>query len=163
RIAPYLSLILSMTLRFIPEFAERFGQVYRAQKAAGYICEGKYFKRIRTVLRVFSTVVTWALERAVITADSMKSRGYGLKGRKAYSIYRFTKRDGICMIYILFCALYVVIGGISGAFGFWYYPAVSGSISGAYTVSLFVVYGMLAVMPIILRIMERQRFRYGDI
>lgn len=158
RLAPYLSLIISMTLRFVPEFAARFGQVYRAQMAAGYVCDGKYFKRTRTAIRVFSTVVTWALERAVVTADSMKSRGYGLKGRKAYSIYRFTRRDGICMIYILLCAGYVLAGAVCGAVSFTYYPAVSGNVTGIYTASVFVIYGLLIMIPMILRISERRKF-----
>ncbi len=162
RLAPYLSLLLSMTLRFVPEFAERFGQVYRAQKAAGYVCGGKYLKRTRTALRVFSTVVTWALERAVVTADSMKSRGYGLKGRKAYSIYRFKKRDGICMIYILLCTGYVLTGGIGGTISFTYYPAVSGNIAGTYTVSVYVIYELLVMIPVILRILERRKFTAAD-
>ncbi len=174
RFAPYLSLILSMTLRFVPEFAEKFGQVYRAQKAAGYGWNGKYFKKIRTAIRVFSTVVTWALERAVITADSMKSRGYGLKGRQSYSIYRFTKRDGICLVYLLLFGGYVLTGAVRGAVSFWYYPAVSGSMAGVYTVSVFVVYGLLVILPVFLRLGEKHRFAkiyrqmeterlYGDI
>ena len=34
--APVLSLILSMTLRFIPDISGQFGKVYRAQRASGY-------------------------------------------------------------------------------------------------------------------------------
>ena len=38
--APVLSLILSMTLRFIPDIAGQFGKVYRAQRASGYKPKG---------------------------------------------------------------------------------------------------------------------------
>ena len=74
RFAPYLSLVISMTLKFFPEFVARIRQVYQAQKCAGFIVEGRYFKRIRTGVRVISSATTWALERAVITGDSMRSR-----------------------------------------------------------------------------------------
>ncbi len=40
-----------------------------------------------------SILVTWALENAIDTADSMKDRGYVLPGRTAFSIYRFDRRD----------------------------------------------------------------------
>lgn len=90
--APVLSLILSMTLRFIPDIAGQFGKVYRAQRASGYKPKDSCFVRIRTGCHVFSAVVTWALERALVTADSMRSRGYGLPGRSAYSLYRFKKK-----------------------------------------------------------------------
>ena len=59
--APVLSLILSMTLRFIPDIAGQFGKVYRAQRASGYKPKGSYFVRIRTGCHVFSAVVTWLL------------------------------------------------------------------------------------------------------
>ena len=32
-------------------------------------------------------------ENAIETSDSMRSRGYGLKGRTAFSIYHFTRKD----------------------------------------------------------------------
>ena len=38
-------------------------------------------------------MVTWSLESAIDTADSMRSRGYGEPGRTAFSIYRFDDRD----------------------------------------------------------------------
>ena len=67
----------------------------------------KWFKKIRYALNMVSILVTWALENAIETADSMKSRGYGLRGRTAFSIYRFNRRDkllgtmlvGLCVIF----------------------------------------------------------------
>ena len=93
KLAPVLSLVLSMTLKFIPELTAQFGKVYRAQKASGYNINGRYFKSVRMGCHVLSSVVTWSLERALITADSMKARGYGLPGRTVYSLFRFRKRD----------------------------------------------------------------------
>ena len=55
------------------------------------VSNGKWFKKIRYALNMVSILVTWALENAIETADSMKSRGYGLRGRTAFSIYRFTE------------------------------------------------------------------------
>lgn len=154
RLAPILSLLLSMTLKFVPEFTKRFGEVYRAQKAAGYVCRGKYFKRLRTGVRVLSTVITWALERGVITADSMKNRGYGLAGRTAYSIFRFDARDRICLVYILAIGIYLLTGAIQKGMAFQYYPYIEGKLSGFYTTSLFVGYGMLVFLPVLLELIE---------
>jgi len=94
RIIPALSLILSMILRFVPAFMAQFRSVSEAQRCVGRdISTGKLTTRIRNAITVFSIMVTWCLENAIETADSMKSRGYGLPGRTAYSIYRFDKRD----------------------------------------------------------------------
>ena len=54
-----------------------------------------------------SILVTWALENAIQTSDPMRSRGYGLHGRTAFSIYRFTKRDKI--IGVIMAGLFAVI------------------------------------------------------
>ena len=146
--APVLSMILSMTLRFIPDITAQFKKVYNAQKAMGYTVNGKYFVRIRTGCHVLSAVVTWALEKALITADSMRSRGYGLPGRTAYSLFRFRKSDIRAMLYILVCGGYVLAGKIGGYIDFSYYPRIKGNVAGYMTVSVYIVYVLVLCLPI---------------
>lgn len=94
RVIPSLSLILSMALRFVPMFAAQMKVIRNGQKCVGMdVSNGKFLKRALYGLNLLSILVTWALENAIETADSMKSRGYGLRGRTAFSIYRFDKRD----------------------------------------------------------------------
>ena len=89
RVIPALSLVLSMTLRFVPKFKAQLHVVSEAQRCVGRdVADGSLLRRIRNAVTVFSIMVTWALENAIETADSMKSRGYGLPGRTAFSIYR---------------------------------------------------------------------------
>lgn len=61
-----------------------------------------------------SIVVTWALENALDTADSMKSRGYGLPKRTAFSLFRFTLRDGICLGVLATLGGIVLAGSLTG-------------------------------------------------
>lgn len=70
-----------------------------------------------------SIVVTWALENALDTADSMKSRGYGLPKRTAFSLFRFTLRDGICLGVLAALGGIVLAGSLTGGLKWWYYPA----------------------------------------
>lgn len=94
RIIPALSLMLSMALRFVPHFTAQMKVIRNGQKCVGMdVKNGRFMKKIRYGLNMFSILVTWALENAIETADSMKSRGYGLPGRTAFSIYRFDARD----------------------------------------------------------------------
>lgn len=157
--APVLSMILSMTLRFIPDIMAQFKKVYNAQKAMGYTENGKYFVRIRTGCHVLSAVVTWALEKALITADSMRSRGYGLPGRTAYSLFRFRKSDIRAMLYILVCGGYVLAGKIGGYIDFSYYPRIKGNVAGYMTVSVYIVYVLLLCLPIYVQIRDNRRIR----
>ena len=157
--APVLSMILSMTLRFIPDITAQFKKVYNAQKAMGYTANGKYFVRIRTGCHVLSAVVTWALEKALITADSMRSRGYGLPGRTAYSLFRFRKSDIRAMLYILVCGGYVLAGKTGGYIDFSYYPRIKGNVAGYMTVSVYIVYVLLLCLPIYVQIRDNRRIR----
>ena len=79
KIIPALSLVLSMCLRFE---------------------NGSLVKRAKHGITIFSILVTWALENAIETSDSMKCRGYGEKGRTAFSLYRFDKRDILCLLFM---------------------------------------------------------------
>ena len=94
KLIPALSLILSMTLRFVPRFTAQIKVVTQAQRCVGRdVSSGSVRKRIHNGLTILSIVITWALENAIETADSMRSRGYGMAGRTAFSIYRLQRRD----------------------------------------------------------------------
>ena len=77
-VSPKLALILSMTLRYIPLFRSQIRKTQQAQKALGLYKEDSIPDNIRGGIRIFSVMVSWALENGVITADSMTARGYGL-------------------------------------------------------------------------------------
>ena len=118
RIIPAMSLVLSMTLRFIPKFKAQMDAVVDAQKNIGRdVSEGSLWHRTKIAVTVLSIMVTWALENAIETADSMKSRGYRQKGRTAFSIYRFDDRDKTALLYLGFCGFYLLSGSVVSAFG----------------------------------------------
>ena len=115
RVIPALSLLLSMILRFVPRFVRRLRAVAQAQRHLGRDTQtGAPARRVRSALRVFSIVVTWSLESGLITADSMRCRGYGLPGRTSFSLYRFDRRDGAVALWLAFCGLYLLGGGLAG-------------------------------------------------
>ena len=119
RILPSLSLTLSMGLRFVPRLLRRTREVAQAQKLARPAERG-WLAGIRRAGRVVSIVVTWALENALDTADSMKSRGYGLPKRTAFSLFRFTLRDGICLGVLAALGGIVLAGSLTGGLKGWY-------------------------------------------
>lgn len=106
KLIPASSLILSMAFRFVPKFTQQLAVVRNGQKSIGRdLSNGNFIEKIRRAFKIFSIMVTWALENAIETADSMKARGYGLKGRTAFSLYRFDLRDGIILGYLLLTSL----------------------------------------------------------
>ena len=160
RIIPALSLVLSMTLRFIPKFKAQLTSVVDAQKSIGRdISEGSVWHRIKIAVTVLSIMVTWALENAIETADSMKSRGYGLPGRSAFSIYRFDDRDKLALLFLGFCGLYLLSGTISNAFGFLYFPRLRYVGINVVTLSFQFVYVCLCMMPVVLNWAEERKWK----
>jgi energy-coupling factor transport system permease protein len=102
KLIPSLSIIISMALRFIPRYKAQIRRITNAQRGIGRdVSSGNITRRIKSALSVLSIMVTWALENGIETADSMKSRGYGLKNRTAYSNYRFDARDRTLFIILL--------------------------------------------------------------
>ena len=160
RIIPALSLVLSMTLRFVPRFRRQFRTVAQAQRFMGRDTEnGSLLRRGRNAMKVFSILVTWSLESAIDTADSMRSRGYGQPGRTAFALYRLDDRDRSLLLWLGFCGLYLLSGVLSGGLYFQYYPLLLGAPAQPLTVSFFAVYLLLCLTPAGLSLAQRRRLR----
>lgn len=160
RIIPSLSLILSMTFRFVPKFKEQVQEVSNAQKSMGRdSSEGSVFARVKNSIRILSAVITWSLENAIDTSYSMKSRGYGLTGRTAYSNYVFDKRDVTALIYLAVMITYFLIGVLLGKINYRYFPSMRGTDMSFYSTSIFISYIMICIMPIIIEIWEELKWR----
>lgn len=160
RIIPAMSLVLSMTLRFVPKFKAQFALVKEAQTGMGRDSEnGSLWNRFRVAVTCFSIMVTWSLENAIETADSMKSRGYGLKGRTAFSIYSFTDRDRAALLWLGLCALYLLSGSLSGGLFWRYFPSIRGVLTEPLTVSFLIVYFALCITPLVLDGREERQWR----
>ena len=153
RIIPALSLVLSMCLRFVPKFIKEASVISDGQKCVGRSVEnGSLIKRAKHGITIFSILVTWSLENAIETADSMKSRGYGLPGRTAFSIYRFDSRDQSALSWLLYCGFFLCCGAAAKGFYWRYYPTARGVPLTPMTVCLQAVYLALCLMPVILNI-----------
>ncbi len=159
RIIPSMSLVLSMTLRFVPKFKAQLKIVSNAQKCVGRDASGGgVSERIKNGITILSIMVTWALENAIETADSMKSRGYGLRGRTAFSVYRFDRRDRTALIYLLILGAYIVIGACDGGLHWAAYPKLNGVTFGLLPASLYLSYFALCFTPLILNVWEDRKW-----
>ncbi len=125
RIIPKASLIFSMVLRFVPLYKAEVVAIEKAQRTLGKGVKNKdLITKIKHSLNILSIFVTWALENSIETADSMKARGYGLKGRTAFSNFRITKRDYIVLVIIGISDLILMFLFTKGAYKFTYYPMI---------------------------------------
>ena len=99
RVSPKLSLFLSILLRMVPLTKVRARKINIAQSGIGRGAgQGNIGRRFLNCFRILSILITWTLESFITSSPSMKSRGYELKGRTAFSIYRFDHRDRTTVI-----------------------------------------------------------------
>ena len=161
RVIPALSLVLSMSLRFIPKFKAQMQVVSaKRRRASGSDTKnGSVLRRVGNAVKIFSIMVTWSLENAIETADSMRSRGYGLPGRTAFSIYRFDDRDKAALAWLIFCGAYLISGWMAGGTYFRYYPTVKAAAWTPMTVSFMCVYLALVLTPVILDRKEDRQWK----
>ncbi len=116
---PSLSLLLVMVLRLIPAFTRKTKQVLDARRAIGMGAEqtGSLQCKLQSGMTVLSALTSWALEGSIVTADSMRSRGYGCGKRTSFRLYRMTGRDWALLTLIggLFC-LVILAGGTEASY-----------------------------------------------
>lgn len=155
RIIPSLSLVLSMALRFVPRFIFQFNVIRNSQKCIGRdISDGKLLQRLKNAAKIISIMISWALENAIETADSMKSRGHGLKGRTAFSIYRFSKRDAAVLSLIMTSGVILIIMSVLDVAKFRYFPSVKGNVISTPAIIYYALYFSLMIMPLAINVWE---------
>lgn len=160
RIIPSLSLVLSMALRFVPRFIFQFNVIRNSQKCIGRdISDGKLLQRLKNAAKIISIMISRALENAIETADSMKSRGHGLKGRTAFSIYRFSKRDAAVLSLIIISGVILIIMSVLDVAKFRYFPSVKGNVISAPAIIYYALYFSLMIMPLAINVWEEIKWK----
>ncbi len=116
---PGLSLLLIMVLRLIPNFIRKTKQIIGARNCIGKGANAQSTKKekINDGMTVLSALTDWALEGSVVTADSMRARGYGTARRSSFQIYTMTVADWVLLAMIVgLSACVIVAGGTSATF-----------------------------------------------
>lgn len=161
KIIPAMSLIFSMVLRFVPKFHAQIQNVSDAQKCIGRdVTNGTVLQRARHGMKILSVMITWALENSVETADSMRSRGYGLRGRNNFSIYRFDSRDMRLMGVMVILGGIVLSGLLLKKVTILYYPLFVFNQPGIFAAVCYGAYGIFCFLPFILDVMEDIKWHY---
>ena len=159
KIIPSMSLILSMTFRFVPTFTAQLKTIANARRCMGKnSSEESLINKAKNAICILSAVTTWSLENAIETADSMKSRGYGTCKRSAFSIFKFDKRDLTALIFMLIMGTYTFIGSVFGTMKFSYFPVIKYEAFSVYNIIGFVSYLLLCIYPVIIELMEVKKW-----
>ena len=171
KVLPNVSLLITMIMRFIPQYTRHQRKVSmvnkvnkrnygekinllnreKTEKENGI---DKIIYSIKEGSRTFSITTTWALENSIYTADSMKARGFGTGRRTNYSNYKFQKRDYLLMGWLVILWLVVVFSLEREKVYTYYYPFIQVKNN----VVVYLIYGLLCLTPVLINVKEEIRW-----
>lgn len=155
RFAPGLSLVLSMALRFVPLFSSQAKRIAAAQRGAGMgVGGGSIIASARNGLAILSSLITWALESSVTTADSMRSRGYGLHPRRSFANYRFDGRDALVGGLLSLGMLAAALASICKIVNIRFFPSYKSNEVTPLFIAFLVCYALTLLIPVIMNSIE---------
>lgn len=183
KVLPNVSLLITMIMRFIPQYTrhqrkvsmvnkvnkrnygEKINLLNREKTEKENVIEArkkqknkngidKIIDSIKEGSRTFSITTTWALENSIYTADSMKARGFGTGRRTNYSNYKFQKRDYLLMGWLVILWLVVVLSLEREKVYTYYYPFIQVKNN----VVVYLIYGLLCLTPVLINVKEEIRW-----
>ena len=115
RILPKGALVVSMILRFVPLYRRRYKEILQARKCMGLNGTDSFICKMKNTFKNIGILVSWSFENAIETADSMKARGYGLKGRTYYSRFQWQTGDTLALILLVLFDALIIFGLVSNS------------------------------------------------
>ena len=160
RISPQTSLFVSVLMRSVPRIKEAAGRINRAQRGIGRGCLQKNAAVKGTgIIRFLSILITWILDSFNEASVSMKNRGYSLKGRTAFSMYRFDNRDRTLVIYMALSITAALMAVFAGETFAQYDPEMIFAKSTGISYVFYSAYALFLLMPAILQTITQCRFK----
>lgn len=161
KVIPSLSLVISMTLRFIPYLKNKVIQINNARSSIGFSPKkGTLIQRSKNGASVFSSLIGHSLEDSVETSMSMKCRGFSSSKRSFFSIYSFETRDLIVLLLIVFIDAIIIFSLFSGYIKTVYFPKIVIPDNSLIKITIFISYGILSLIPIIINTTEVVKWNY---
>ncbi len=113
---PSVSLLLVMVFRMVPSLVKKTGQIINCRRSIGKgVGENDGLKeKLSGGMSVISALASFALEGGLVTADSMRSRGYGSAKRQSFMLFSYSLRDKLLiplMLLLLGVCIFAVFSG----------------------------------------------------
>lgn len=160
KISPRLSLFLSIALRTVPRLKQQAKKTAAARKSIGMGAnQGGFFARLAHCFALVSILITWLLESMAGTSDSMRSRGYSLKGRTAFSIYRFDNRDRSMVIAVFACLTLTLMAVLLRQTAMGFDPKIILRPVTTLSYVFYTGYAVLCLLPLVLELISQYRFQ----
>lgn len=161
KIAPATALLITSALRFIPQMQQNAAQI-KESRAMLQDNSPRLFQKLAHAMQNLSALLGMSMENAVQTADSMKARGFGARRRTTFHLFRFDARDARTLALILTLFGICVVARCYGHGYMEYYPRITALTMGASSMTMFIIFAALMLLPSILEAKEAVVWRsYG--
>lgn len=161
KVAPATALLITSALRFIPQMQQNAAQV-KQSRAMLQDNSPRLFQKLAHAIQNLSALLGMSMENAVQTADSMKARGFGARRRTTFHLFRFDARDARTLALILTLFGICVVARCYGHGYMEYYPRITALTMGASSMTMFILFAALMLLPSILEAKEAVVWRsYG--
>lgn len=177
---PTLALMISMTMRLVPQFVRRGKAIADTQKActaaasarsacnvsapscsagarpnanAASRCAKPRRAALANSLRLSTVLMSWGMEDSLETADAMRARGWGAATKHTtYQRYRFRKTDAFACAFIAVLTVVAAVSAVAACGEFKFYPRIAG-LAPWFS---YIPYVLLVALPTILEVKERR-------
>lgn len=159
KLAPSVSLILTMVLRMVPQFQKKSEQIGGARRCIGKSIEnGTTIEMAEHGITIVSALTSWALEGGVVMADTMRSRGFGTGKRTSFSIYRMRRADKQLIGSMLILIILIIICALRGGTEVTYTPQMQIALN-VWTILGGICYFLFLSIPTVMNITEELTWR----
>lgn len=160
KVSPRLSLVLAVLLRMVPRLKQEARRINTARQGIGRGAkQGNFFRRVVNCVCIFSMLISWTIGALATASDSMRSRGSVLRGRTAFSIYRFDNRDRAYVIGMFACLTVTLMGYMLRQTRMIYDPRLMWTPITALSYGFYTLYAVFCLMPMGLELWTEWRFR----
>jgi energy-coupling factor transport system permease protein len=150
---PKFAVLLMLTLRFIPLMRRRLEEISSIQRSKGLsVGDGTWREKATNGLLYVQVLMTYSLEEAIQTADSMKARGYGKETRSTYNHFLFKRMDFIAAVILVILLFTVGYGRYRGYGQLTIYPVMEKFLISTEEVFFLVMYLIALSFPILIKI-----------
>lgn len=139
---PTITLMVYIILGMFKRYRKKAVEIFEGRK--GFFGEGDTFK---TGVKTSDSLLTFALENGVDTADSMCSRGYGVAAPTRYYAYTFRRRDYISSLALLVALIIVLWGIFAGGCKMYFFPVLF--VVSVPMTFVYIAFGVFSAYPFI--------------
>lgn len=145
--APRIGMVTSLVVQMVPRLFRRASRIRAARKGAALTGAGATLSaRVREGCAVFATVAADSLERSVVCADAMESRGYGTGPRSDAAgspLSTGERAFGALTVLVVMGMVALAALGDTGILA-----------SGQVALWILPLYGLLTFLPVLANLME---------